>query len=140
MNVYIRLGIVKGRKLPYSSNYEVYHNVLSLGHHKWHSKRLNLSLKRPKTRLPPFPLFVYYVCRGILCYAATGRRKQIVPWLKIWQQYADDSLVFTRVLVKHCQHLKLIFDCYTAASGQLFNYNKSSMFLVAIQTDEASRQ
>lgn len=27
-----------------------------------------------------------------------------------------------------CQHLKTIFDCYTRASGQLFNLDKSSMF------------
>ena len=43
--------------------------------------------------------------------------------------FVDDSLVFTRTSVIDCQNLKRIFDCYSAASGQLFNFEKSSMFL-----------
>lgn len=42
--------------------------------------------------------------------------------------FADNSLIFTRASIEDCQHLKKIFDCYAAASGQLFNYDKSSMF------------
>ena len=42
--------------------------------------------------------------------------------------FADDSLIFMRTAVADCQHLKTIFDCYTRASGQLFNLDKSSMF------------
>lgn len=42
--------------------------------------------------------------------------------------FANDSLVFTRPSTKDYNHLKAIFECYTAASGQLFNYKKSSMF------------
>ncbi|XP_024038343.1 uncharacterized protein LOC112097373 [Citrus clementina] len=43
--------------------------------------------------------------------------------------FADDSLVFTRASDTDCQNLKKIFDCYSATSGQLFNFEKSSMFL-----------
>ena len=43
--------------------------------------------------------------------------------------FVDDSLVFTRASVTDCQNLKRIFDCYSTASGQLFNFEKSSMFL-----------
>ena len=42
--------------------------------------------------------------------------------------FADDSLIFTRATIADCKHLKTIFDCYTTASGQLFNLDKSSMF------------
>ncbi|KAH9680916.1 reverse transcriptase domain-containing protein [Citrus sinensis] len=53
--------------------------------------------------------------------------------------FADDSLVFTRASVTDCQNLKRIFDCYSAASGQLFNLDKSSMFLSGnIQAGQAA--
>lgn len=42
--------------------------------------------------------------------------------------FADDSLVFTRETNKDCGNLKSIFDCYTSAFGQIFNYEKSFMF------------
>lgn len=42
--------------------------------------------------------------------------------------FADDSLVFARASNMDCMKLKDIFYCYTAASGQVFNYEKSSMF------------
>ena len=53
--------------------------------------------------------------------------------------FADDSLVFTRASVADCQNLKRIFECYSIASGQLFNFEKSSMFLSGnIQDGQAS--
>ena len=53
--------------------------------------------------------------------------------------FADDSLVFTRASVADCQNLKRIFDCYSTASSQLFNFEKSSMFLSGnIQDGQAS--
>ncbi|KAH9728345.1 putative reverse transcriptase/RNA-dependent DNA polymerase [Citrus sinensis] len=42
--------------------------------------------------------------------------------------FADDSLVFTKAAVEDCMHLKKVFDCYAMASGQIFNYEKSSIF------------
>ena len=41
--------------------------------------------------------------------------------------FADDSLVFTKASVDSCKALKAIFDHYAAASGQLFNFDKSTM-------------
>ncbi|KAH9649551.1 rnase h domain-containing protein [Citrus sinensis] len=41
--------------------------------------------------------------------------------------FADDSLIFSRAAVEDCKKLKQIFDCYAAASGQIFNFEKSSM-------------
>lgn len=42
--------------------------------------------------------------------------------------FADDSLVFTKVAVEDCKHLKKVFDYYAMASGQIFNYEKSFIF------------
>ena len=42
--------------------------------------------------------------------------------------FADDNLVFNRASVANCKHLKRIFYCYTKAFGQIFNFEKSSMF------------
>ena len=42
--------------------------------------------------------------------------------------FADDSLVFTRASTTNCRNLKQIFVDYAAASGQVINYDKSSMF------------
>lgn len=42
--------------------------------------------------------------------------------------FADDSLIFMQASVIECKHLKEIFYCYTQASGQLFNLEKSCMF------------
>lgn len=41
--------------------------------------------------------------------------------------FADDSLIFTRATREDCTNLKKIFECYAAASGQIFNFEKSSM-------------
>ena len=42
--------------------------------------------------------------------------------------FVDDSLIFVKVAVEDCSHLKAVFECYSRASGQIFNYQKSSMF------------
>ena len=42
--------------------------------------------------------------------------------------FADDSLIFARASKEDCVHLKGIFYCYATASGQIFNFDKSSMF------------
>lgn len=42
--------------------------------------------------------------------------------------FVDDSLIFTKASIEDCHHLKRIFYYYAAASGQLFKYDKSSMF------------
>lgn len=42
--------------------------------------------------------------------------------------FADDSLIFTRATKKDCSCLKFFFYCYTTTSGQVFNYEKLSMF------------
>lgn len=42
--------------------------------------------------------------------------------------FADDSLIFVRVTKEDCLSLKGVFYCYTIALGQIFNYEKSSMF------------
>lgn len=41
--------------------------------------------------------------------------------------FVYDSLIFSRATKSDCRHLKRIFDCYAKASGQIFNFEKSSM-------------
>ncbi|KAH9757469.1 hypothetical protein KPL71_016402 [Citrus sinensis] len=36
--------------------------------------------------------------------------------------------IFSRATIKECMSLKQIFECYAAASGQIFNFEKFSMF------------
>ena len=43
--------------------------------------------------------------------------------------FANDSLIFTRPTVEDCTNLKRLFECYEKAFGQIFNMEKSSMFL-----------
>lgn len=41
--------------------------------------------------------------------------------------FADDSLIFCRAATRDCCSLKEIFNIYSAASGQCFNFEKSSV-------------
>lgn len=40
--------------------------------------------------------------------------------------FADDNLIFACADEAECAHLKRLLDKYSAASGQVINYNKSS--------------
>ena len=44
--------------------------------------------------------------------------------------FADDSLIFTKATTEDCTNLKAIFIRHAAASGQIFNFEKSSMFFI----------
>ncbi|XP_024043083.1 uncharacterized protein LOC112099827 [Citrus clementina] len=72
-----------------------------------------------------------------------AEREQKIRGLKLAQDitithllFADDSLVFSKASVADCKHLKGIFDCYAKASGQIFNFEKSSMFFNGKVTSE----
>ncbi|KAH9734317.1 reverse transcriptase domain-containing protein [Citrus sinensis] len=43
--------------------------------------------------------------------------------------FADDSLVFSRASMADCHNLKMILECYSTTSGQIFNFEKSSFFI-----------
>ena len=64
-----------------------------------------------------------------------AKEKKVIHGLKLNKDitishflFADNNLIFTRASESDCMHLKIIFQCYAASSGQLFNYEKSSMF------------
>ena len=53
--------------------------------------------------------------------------------------FADDSLVFSRASIADCRNLKMILECYSIAPGQIFNFEKSSLFLNGnVQQDQAA--
>lgn len=65
----------------------------------------------------------------------SAKKKKLIRGLRFLKEviishllFADDSLIFTRASVADCKHLKEIFDGYARASGQIFNFEKSSMF------------
>ncbi|XP_052291998.1 uncharacterized protein LOC127900803 [Citrus sinensis] len=74
-----------------------------------------------------------------------AERNHLIQGLKFGKEltishllFADDSLVFTKASVDSCKNLKAIFDCYAAASGQLFNFEKSPLvFSGSIPEDRA---
>lgn len=64
-----------------------------------------------------------------------AERKKLIKGLKFSKDlsvnhllFTDDSLIFTRATIEDCSNLKIIFYCYVVASGQIFNYEKSSIF------------
>lgn len=50
--------------------------------------------------------------------------------------FPDDSLIFCPAALGDCRHLKRIFESYTTASGQCFNYEKSSLLFTPSVTAE----
>lgn len=42
--------------------------------------------------------------------------------------FTDGNLIFTTASIKEYEHLKALFDCYAQASGQIFNFERSSIF------------
>lgn len=80
------------------------------------------------------PLFVLVVHRGISSLMWQAERKHLIHRLRFGINiiishllFADDNLIFARASVEDCKQLKKVFDCYALASGQVFNYEKSSM-------------
>ena len=70
-----------------------------------------------------------------LVYYYWQKKKEDYPRPEIQQRlnhisliFADDSLIFAKASIESCKHLKAILECYALASGQFFNYDKSSMF------------
>lgn len=81
------------------------------------------------------PLFVLVVHRGISSLMWQAERKHFIHRLRFGRNiiishllFANDSLIFARASVEDCKQLKKVFYCYALASGQVFNYEKSSMF------------
>lgn len=80
-------------------------------------------------------------CLFIICAEAfsnlmgVAEKNQLIKGLKFAKDvtishilFADDNLIFSRASITDCKHLKEIFDYYAEASGQIFNFDKSSIF------------
>lgn len=84
----------------------------------------------------PLSPYLFIICAEVFSnLLMQAERQQLIQGLKFGRNltishllFADDSLIFTRASVEDCKNLKAIFDCYALASGQIFNYEKSSMF------------
>lgn len=84
----------------------------------------------------PLSPYLFLICaEAFSSLLAQAEKQHLIHGLKLSKNvtishllFADDSLVFTRASTEDCKWLKAIFECYTSASGQLFNFDKSSMF------------
>lgn len=84
----------------------------------------------------PLPPYLFIICAGVFSnLLLQGERQGRIHKLRFSRDitishlfFANDSLVLTRATTEECKHLKSIFDCYTSTSGQVFNYEKLSMF------------
>lgn len=84
----------------------------------------------------PFSPYLFIMCAKVFsCLLVRAEGQNLFHGLKFSREisvthrlFTDDSLVFTRASNAECRELKKVFDYYTAASGQIFNYEKSSMF------------
>lgn len=83
----------------------------------------------------PFSPYLFLLCAEVFFnMLIQADQNQIIHGLRFNSSlsishllFADDSLVFSRATQEDCSNLKCIFDRYGAASGQIFNYEKSSM-------------
>ncbi|KAH9671373.1 reverse transcriptase domain-containing protein [Citrus sinensis] len=84
----------------------------------------------------PLSSYLFIICTEALPNLLNeAEKKQLIRGLKFNKEisinhflFADDSLIFSRATVEESMSLKQIFECYAAASGQIFYFEKSSMF------------
>ncbi|KAF7128124.1 hypothetical protein RHSIM_Rhsim11G0009800 [Rhododendron simsii] len=89
-------------------------------------------------------LFIMDVLSVMLC---KGIRNNLINSLRIKRGcpllshvlFADDALLFVSNEKKGLQNLKLVLDQFCAASGQLINFDKSSICFSANSSEEAKR-
>lgn len=118
---------------PIDNEMRLYIFLLSID--KWSCQRSDLATKSwDKAVLCPIICLILHaeVFSNMLIWA---EKMQLIQGLRFRRElsithllFAKDSLIFTRAATKDYSNLKEIFYCYSAASGQIFNCEKSSMF------------
>lgn len=84
--------------------------------------------------VPIITISLYHLCRDLLKPTHTRKKEKANSWIEVQQSFVshllfvDDNLVFSRASTIDCKNLKKAFDVYIVASGQIFDYEKSSMF------------
>lgn len=113
---------------------EMYKHYIILNHNQWCAKRINPTRKRFEAGMPPLPIPFILCAEAFSNLMGLVERKQLVRGVKFGKDvtishllFADDSLIFSRASIADCKNLKEIFDCYAQASGQIFNFDKSSI-------------
>ena len=84
----------------------------------------------------PLSSYLFLLCAEVFSsLLSQAERNQHIKGLRFAKDvtishllFTNDSLIFTRVVVADCKHLKCLFNTYANASGQIFNFEKSSMF------------
>lgn len=84
----------------------------------------------------PLSLYLFILCAEVFSnLLVQAETKHLIQGLRFSRElsithllFADNSLIFAKANTDECINLNVVFDCYVAASGQIFNYKKSSMF------------
>lgn len=90
---------------------------------------------RQRCPLSPYLFIIYAVVFSNLLMQA--KKYKLIHGLSFsiifsisYALFVDDSLIFSRASGEDCKNLKKAFNAYVAASGEIFNYGKSSMFFI----------
>lgn len=113
----------------------MHHNIFIFCHYQWNKNGYNSSSERATTSCP-LSSYLFLMCgKALSNLLSRAERNGLIHGMKFSNDvnishlfFVDDSLIFTKASIEDCHHLKRIFYCYAAASGQLFKYDKSSMF------------
>lgn len=88
-----------------------------------------------EARLLSISFSFHYLRRIFLKFTTIGRITEVDQGLKFSSNlsithllFVDDNFIFTRAKIWEFTNLKHIFNKYAKASGQIFNYEKSSIF------------
>ncbi|KAH9724450.1 reverse transcriptase domain-containing protein [Citrus sinensis] len=92
----------------------------------------------------PLSLYLFLICvEAFSNLLMQAERQNLIYGLRFGQEisithllFADDSLIFARASTNECNQLKALFDSYASASGQIFKYEKSSLFFGGSKVSE----
>ncbi|KAL4278813.1 hypothetical protein GQ457_03G026150 [Hibiscus cannabinus] len=76
-------------------------------------------------------LFRMAAANGVFCTSRITRGAPLINHLL----FADDCLIFGEATISNASQLKGLLDCYGDCSGQLINYEKSSIFFSEIEIE-----
>lgn len=93
-------------------------------------------LKKTKLRQEcPLSLYILIMSAKVLKMLVLVENQNLIHDLRFSKKFsvthlmfANDSLVFIRASTTYYRNVNEIFDTYTTASGQVFNFEKFSMF------------
>ena len=72
-------------------DYELYYHSFIFCRNQWYGLRADSASTRPPTRMPPLPLSLHIMCRGVLKSPYESRRTKVYPGTSLWERFDDLS-------------------------------------------------